>query len=341
MLASGVCHSDLHVRDGEWDRPGPIVMGHEGAGIIEALGPGVDGAVGPRGRAARRAGVDDTVRPMPVVPGRPNLGVPGLSVVHAPDAGRARRGCHGPRTARSVLSYCAIGTMAEAQVVPVAAAIPMPDGTTPDVAALIGCCVATGVGAVTKTVAGGTRGRASRSSGSVASGCRPSWARRWPARAQIVAVDRVAAKLDLARELGCDRHGPRRRRRRGDCRGDPRRDRRRAGRLRRGDRAAVDDRDRDRLPAERRHGLARRDDALRGPGLVRGLPVRRRRPADRRLELRLGGAVGRLSRGTPSSTSTAACRSIGSSPERIALDGLEAAFDRMRRGEGVRSVIEF
>ena len=41
MLASGVCHSDLHVRDGEWDRPTPIVMGHEGAGIVEAVGPGV------------------------------------------------------------------------------------------------------------------------------------------------------------------------------------------------------------------------------------------------------------------------------------------------------------
>ncbi|HLO35764.1 MAG TPA: alcohol dehydrogenase catalytic domain-containing protein, partial [Candidatus Deferrimicrobium sp.] len=34
MLASGVCHSDLHVRDGEWPRPTPIVMGHEGAGVI-------------------------------------------------------------------------------------------------------------------------------------------------------------------------------------------------------------------------------------------------------------------------------------------------------------------
>ena len=41
MLASGVCHSDLHVRDGEWDRPTPIVMGHEGAGRVEAVGPGV------------------------------------------------------------------------------------------------------------------------------------------------------------------------------------------------------------------------------------------------------------------------------------------------------------
>jgi S-(hydroxymethyl)glutathione dehydrogenase/alcohol dehydrogenase len=41
MLAAGVCHSDLHVRDGEWDRPTPIVMGHEGAGVVEAVGPGV------------------------------------------------------------------------------------------------------------------------------------------------------------------------------------------------------------------------------------------------------------------------------------------------------------
>src|SRR3954451_21138564 len=41
ILASGVCHSDLHVRDGDWPRPTPIVMGHEGAGVVEAIGPGV------------------------------------------------------------------------------------------------------------------------------------------------------------------------------------------------------------------------------------------------------------------------------------------------------------
>ena len=36
MTASGVCHSDLHVRDGEWPRPGPFVIGHEGAGVVTA-----------------------------------------------------------------------------------------------------------------------------------------------------------------------------------------------------------------------------------------------------------------------------------------------------------------
>ena len=43
ILASGVCHSDLHVRDGEWVRPGPVVMGHEGAGMVDALGDDVVG----------------------------------------------------------------------------------------------------------------------------------------------------------------------------------------------------------------------------------------------------------------------------------------------------------
>ena len=52
-----------------------------------------------------------------------------------------------------VLSYCGIGTMAEATVVPIAAAVPLPDGVDPGVAALIGCCVSTGVGAVIKTAA--------------------------------------------------------------------------------------------------------------------------------------------------------------------------------------------
>src|SRR5687767_1650743 len=41
MVASGVCHSDLHVVDGEWERPTNVVLGHEGAAIVEALGPDV------------------------------------------------------------------------------------------------------------------------------------------------------------------------------------------------------------------------------------------------------------------------------------------------------------
>src|SRR4249920_2088744 len=41
MLASGVCHSDLHVVDGDWARPADIVLGHEGSGLVTAVGAGV------------------------------------------------------------------------------------------------------------------------------------------------------------------------------------------------------------------------------------------------------------------------------------------------------------
>ena len=41
MGAAGVCHSDYHVMKGEWVMPLPMVLGHEGAGIVEKVGPGV------------------------------------------------------------------------------------------------------------------------------------------------------------------------------------------------------------------------------------------------------------------------------------------------------------
>ena len=47
MLASGICRSDLSYMDGKWPIPCPVVLGHEGAGTIEAVGEGVDaGRVG-------------------------------------------------------------------------------------------------------------------------------------------------------------------------------------------------------------------------------------------------------------------------------------------------------
>jgi S-(hydroxymethyl)glutathione dehydrogenase/alcohol dehydrogenase len=100
-----------------------------------------------------------------------------------------------------VMSYCAIGTMAGATVVPAAAAIPLPDGVDPAVAALIGCCVSTGVGAVTKTAevpAGASV--AVIGLGGVGLSCVMGAVIVRASR--IVAIDRVDAKLDVARALG-------------------------------------------------------------------------------------------------------------------------------------------
>jgi S-(hydroxymethyl)glutathione dehydrogenase/alcohol dehydrogenase len=202
MASAGVCHSDLHVRDGEWEREGPIVMGHEGSAIVETLGDGVaarypdltpGGLVAlswliPCGecRACRQGSVWSCSR--------------SPSYTHRMPDGRAALARPGTPP-RDVLTYCAIGTFADRQNVPAAAAIPMPEGTPPDVAALIGCCVTTGVGAALKTAAvrPGSTVAVIGLGGvglSVVMGAAIAGASR------IVAIDRVAGKLDIARSLG-------------------------------------------------------------------------------------------------------------------------------------------
>jgi S-(hydroxymethyl)glutathione dehydrogenase / alcohol dehydrogenase len=196
LLASGICHSDLHVRDGEWERPGPIVLGHEGAGIVEAVGADVtDREIGQLvalswyypclhcdACQAGRQWLCDATRAL-------DHRLPdGTSRVHRADG-------------QEVLAYLAIGTMAEATVVAATAAIPIPSVVAPEVAALIGCCVTTGVGAVLKTadVPAGASVAVFGLGGvglSIVMGAVVAGASR------IVAVDRMPAKLDLARDLG-------------------------------------------------------------------------------------------------------------------------------------------
>lgn len=339
MLASGVCHSDLHVRDGEWDRPGPIVMGHEGAGVIEALGPGVDAmATGLEpGRLVALAWTTPCGRCRSCLAGRTWECPDSPAYTHRMPDGTSR--LSRPAGGDEVLSYCAIGTMAEAQVVPVAAATPMPDGTPPDVAALIGCCVATGVGAVTKTVPV-EAGSSVAVIGLGGVGLSAVMGAVLADAGRIVAVDRVGAKLELARDLGAT-------------------DTILAG----ADAAAT--------------VAAIRDATDGGPDVcveAIGLPT----TIEIAIGCLPNGGTALLVGMTPFGARAAfevfpfvdgGRRIVGSNygsavpatdfpryarlhlegrlpidrliTGRIALDGLEAAFERMRRGEGVRSVIEF
>lgn len=215
MAASGVCHSDLHVLDGDWMRPAPLVMGHEGAGWVESVGPGE--SLGPVGASAREAGVAESASR------RPRVGDLVVLAWTAPcrRCVACRRGegwlCVNPagsghrRAADEVRirlpggvplgAYSGIGTMGSVQVVAADAAIPVDPRTDPAVAALIGCAVTTGVGAVTRT-ARVQAGQAVAVVGlggvglSAILGARLAHARR------IVAIDRLPAKLDRARELG-------------------------------------------------------------------------------------------------------------------------------------------
>ena len=196
LLASGVCHSDLHVRDGDWPRPVPMAMGHEGAGVVEAVGPGVRSLA--IGQPVALSWLVSCGVCRSCCGGRPWACLDSPSYLHRlPDGTTALTGADG----EPVPSYCGIGTMAEATVVPEAAAIALPDGVDPAVAALIGCCVTTGVGAVLKTAdvpAGASV--AVIGLGGVGLSCVMGAVIAGAAR--IVAIDRVPAKVETARAVG-------------------------------------------------------------------------------------------------------------------------------------------
>lgn len=196
VMASGVCHSDLHVVDGDWSFPGPVVLGHEGAGVVEAAGPGVDE---PRvGDLVALSWYWPCLACLDCQAGRQWA----CSRTRAND-NLQRDGTTRLRDARGgeVLAYLSVGTLAERAVVPAQAAIGIPAGVPWEVAALIGCCVTTGVGAALNAarpapgdpvVVFGLGGVGlSVVMGAALAGADP-----------LVAVDRVRAKLDLALELG-------------------------------------------------------------------------------------------------------------------------------------------
>ena len=119
--ASGVCHSDLHAIDGEWTVPQPLVLGHEGAGTVEALGPGVTAvAVG-----------DTAVLSWRYACGHCRACVRGRSWACSEtrindstlDDGTLRlRRADGTE----VYQYLSVGTFADAAVVPASAVVPIP-----------------------------------------------------------------------------------------------------------------------------------------------------------------------------------------------------------------------
>lgn len=200
LAASGVCHSDLHVVDGEWERPVPIALGHEGAGIVEVVGEGV-----PAGEGHPAVG-DLVVLAWTAPCGRCAACARGEAFLCSDPRGTAHRRAPGDVRLRRpdgtpIGVYSGIGTFATRQVVAAEAAIPIDPALSADQAALIGCAVTTGVGAVLRTarVAEGETVVVIGLGGvglAAVMGARLAGARR------IVAVDRVASKLERALEAG-------------------------------------------------------------------------------------------------------------------------------------------
>lgn len=199
VTAAGLCHSDLSTIDGSRPRPVPMVIGHEAAGIVDEVGRDVTDLA--PGDHVVFSFVPMCGRCVPCLSGRPALCERGA---RANGAGTLLGGgfrFHAPSLGDTVYHHLGVSAFSEYTVVSIASCVKIDPALPLDRAALFGCAMVTGVGAVINTAqaqAGnsvavfglGGVGLAAIMGAQLA-GCHP-----------IIAVDRVQTKLELARSLG-------------------------------------------------------------------------------------------------------------------------------------------
>jgi Zn-dependent alcohol dehydrogenase len=197
VVAAGVCHSDVGQADGEWGFPLPVVLGHEGAGVVETVGPDVHG-LDPGARVVLNLAPGCGVCRHCLV-GRPILCQDSLEAMAE---GRLTTGPT-PITGAggAVATYSLLGCFAYHVLVAARSAIPIPDRVPADVAALIGCAVITGVGAAIETieVPAGSRGVVVGAGGV---GVNAIQGARIRGAAEIIAVDPSPARRKQAIGFG-------------------------------------------------------------------------------------------------------------------------------------------
>ena len=191
VRAAGVCHSDQSARDGGLPQPVPAVLGHEAAGDVLETGPGVDDlAPGDR--------VIVNWLPACGTCAECRRGEPFLCMTHVMAGYAMPRFMAGDLP---VFGMAGCGAFAEEMVVPRIGAVPIEADVPYEVAALIGCGVMTGVGAVVNT-AQVRPGDSVVVIGCGGVGISAVQGARVSGAAIIAAVDTVPAKLDVARRFG-------------------------------------------------------------------------------------------------------------------------------------------
>ena len=190
IVANGVCHSDLWaIQNGNWGSPFPMLLGHEGAGIVEAAGDDVT-----------HVSVGDRVLLAWAMP---------CGTCPACVRGRPRRCAHvwdqPPRIhaedGSRLIGTLSLGSMATHTVVHGAQTIRIPDGIELTEACLLGCGASTGIGAAVNT-AGVAAGDTVAVIGLGGIGLSALLGAKLAGATRIVAIDRVASKLDAALGLG-------------------------------------------------------------------------------------------------------------------------------------------
>lgn len=197
VLAAGLCHSDLSVVDGSRPRLMPMVLGHEAAGEVVETGAGVTGFT--PGDRVVFSFVPVCGHCAPCAGGRPALCEPGAAANVAGTllSGAVRwRGRDGP-----VHHHLGVSGFAEHTVVAAESAVRVDRSLPPELAALFGCAVMTGVGAVVNT-ARVAPGESVAVFGLGGVGLAALLGARLAGAHPLVAVDVLESKLALARELG-------------------------------------------------------------------------------------------------------------------------------------------
>ncbi len=199
IMASGLCHTDLEVIEGSLPYPFPIVLGHEGAGVVEEVGSNV---------------TDVKVGDHVVCSWNPHCGhcfycerdQPILCepfALHQPRGhlfdGKSRLNCQGT----TVHHFSVVSSHAQYAVVPQSGAIRVPREIPFDRACLIGCGVMTGVGAAVR-LARVEAGASVAVIGCGAVGLNVVQGAKLAGAGTIIAIDRAPSRQNLARSLGAD-----------------------------------------------------------------------------------------------------------------------------------------
>jgi S-(hydroxymethyl)glutathione dehydrogenase / alcohol dehydrogenase len=199
VAAVGVCHSDWHLVTGDTQHPFPLVAGHEGAGFVHGLDGGVEGFELEDLVALNWAPSCGTC--FYCSHGRPALCGTYVEPIWAGTMidGTTRLSLNG----KPLYHYSALACFAEYCVVPAQCCVKMPSDLDPEIAAVIGCAVATGVGSVLNTArvpagssvavigAGGVG--LSTIMGAKAAGASP-----------IIAIDPLESRRQAALDMGAD-----------------------------------------------------------------------------------------------------------------------------------------
>jgi Zn-dependent alcohol dehydrogenase len=196
--AAGVCHSDLHYMIGDLPAKLPIVVGHEGAGIVEAVGPGSRTTLSVGDRVALlwrpRCGECDAC-----VAGNPVLCRFGrvLATTNGLMDGTTRLHVGGER----VHHLMGVSCFAERVVVSETSVLRVPDGVPLEIAAISACAVITGVGAVLNAVHGAA-GRPLAVFGAGGVGLAAIMGATLIGAHPVIAIDLDPVKLELAHHVG-------------------------------------------------------------------------------------------------------------------------------------------